>query len=257
MKFSRFAPRSQKLYYLCRRYCDWMDGENNGNFHTNGEFAFLKSQIFDCSIIFDVGANEGNWTRMALALNPAAVIHSFEPLPEMYRRLQFAAFPNNVHLNPIGFSSQPGTRFIDVRSASFERVSPQNGSYNESNQRIPVELDTVDNYCTTHEIASIDFLKLDVEGHELLILKGAQKMIDAERILRIQFEYSRCNIDSRVLLKDFFDFFSKIENYSIYKILDTGLKKIPEYQHKLDNFKYKNFAVIHNSIKPETLAHAS
>jgi FkbM family methyltransferase len=233
-----------------------MDGENNGDFHTNGEFAFLKSQIVHCSIIFDVGANEGSWTRMALALNPAAVIHSFEPLPDMYRRLQLSAFPNNVHLNLLGLSSQPGTRFIDVRAASFERSSAESASTSEPN-RIPVELDTLDNYCMNHEIASIDFLKLDVEGHELEILKGAQKLIDAQRILRIQFEYSRCNIDSRVLLKDFFDFFSKTKNYSIYKILDSGLKKIPQYQHKLDNFKYKNFAVIHNSIKPETLAHAS
>ena len=110
-----------------------------------------------------------------------------------------------------------------------------------------VQLITLDDYCKENRIARIDLLKCDVEGHEYFVFKGAQEMIEAEKILRIQFEYGGCNIDSRVLLKDIFEQFSGL-NYSFYKIMPRGLEKIEEYDQRLENFAYKNFVLLHRSI---------
>lgn len=238
MSIGRIVPRSAGIYRIFRRYCDWMDGENNGNFHTNGEANFLRTQLPEKPVILDVGANRGEWTRIALQFHPDASIHSFEPIPSLYKQLTQLGFPSNVRLNQIALSSETTTRQINTRTASFER--------GESGDAEVVTVETLDRYCEKAGVSQIDFLKMDVEGHELAILKGARKMLDAEKIMRIQFEYSRCNIDARILLKDFFDLFAG-RNYSFYKILPHGVLLIPEYQHRLENFKYKNFAVIHSS----------
>ena len=55
------------------------------------------------------------------------------------------------------------------------------------------------------KIDDIDFIKIDVEGHELAVLQGAVNMINQNRIKVIQFEFNVANILSRVFLKDFYD----------------------------------------------------
>jgi hypothetical protein len=112
-----------------------------------------------------------------------------------------------------------------------------------------VELDTLNQYCEDRNIGAIDFLKLDVEGHELEVLKGATRMLNSGSIKRLQFEYGGCFIDAGVLLKDFFELFNSLE-YIFYKIMPNGLMRIPEYDQRLENLQYKNFAVLHKSTAP-------
>jgi len=80
----------------------------------------------------------------------------------------------------------------------------------------------------------IDFLKVDVEGHELEVFKGATGMLSQSRIGHIQFEYGGCNIDARVLLKDLFDFFTPYRYASIN--YPNDLRHVPRYDQRLENF---------------------
>jgi hypothetical protein len=59
----------------------------------------------------------------------------------------------------------------------------------------------------------------------------------------VQFEYGGCNIDSKVLLKDIFEFFSGM-NYRFYKIFPDRLKFFQRYDQRLENFKYQNWLLI-------------
>jgi hypothetical protein len=59
----------------------------------------------------------------------------------------------------------------------------------------------------------------------------------------VQFEYGGCNIDSKVFLKDIFEFFEEM-NYSFYKIFPDRLKPFERYDQRLDNFKYQNWLMI-------------
>jgi hypothetical protein len=59
----------------------------------------------------------------------------------------------------------------------------------------------------------------------------------------IQFEYGGCNIDSKVLLKDIFEYFSGM-NYRFYKIFPDRLKFFQRYDQRLENFKYQNWLLI-------------
>jgi hypothetical protein len=76
---------------------------------------------------------------------------------------------------------------------------------------------TGDAYCEAREIARIDLLKIDTEGSELLVLEGLNGMLSRERIDVIQFEYSRINVLSKYLLKDFYGLLDE-SRYAIGKL---------------------------------------
>ena len=88
-----------------------------------------------------------------------------------------------------------------------------------------------------------DFIKIDTEGHDFEIIKGGWDLFKNGQVNIIQFEYGGCNIDARVYLKDFFDFFSNM-NYCFYKIYPDHVKPIYRYDQRLDNFQYQNWLII-------------
>lgn len=65
-----------------------------------------------------------------------------------------------------------------------------------------IRITTIDSYLKTHDIQHVDFVKLDVEGHELAALKGMSGALQAGAIDMMQFEYGATFADSRILLRD-------------------------------------------------------
>jgi hypothetical protein len=74
----------------------------------------------------------------------------------------------------------------------------------------------------------IDFLKLDIEGFELLALKGAYQMIMNKKINFIQIEISSASITTKSMLFDFWKMLNEL--YYFYLILNQGLIEIKEYK---------------------------
>jgi len=111
-----------------------------------------------------------------------------------------------------------------------------------------VSIETLDGYCAKNKIQNIGFLKVDVEGHEIEVFKGAIGMLKKGNINIIQFEYGGCNIDAGVLLKNIFEFFEKLD-YDIYKMFSKKIRLIERYEQKLENFQYANYIVIKNGYK--------
>ena len=244
----------EHLYRVCRRYVDRYNGENDNDIHSNGELRFMRQMLPHCQTVFDVGANVGKWAALALTINPTLNLHCFEPSQTIYQRLIANAFPPNVICNDFGFGSAPGQKALYV----FEEGSGLNSLYKRQGledgwglapqqHTETVYLDTVDHYCQERKILEIDFLKVDVEGHELHVFKGASGMLTKGRIRIIQFEYGGCNIDARVLLKDLFEFFQPF-GYAFYKIYPQELRQIERYDQRLENFQYQNWAVVRRDL---------
>jgi len=80
------------------------------------------------------------------------------------------------------------------------------------------------------------------------VIKGGKEYFEHERIKITQFEYGGSYIDSRILLKDFFDFFEDM-SYSIYLLYPTRVCMIPRYDQRLENFQYKNFLIVNHKVK--------
>jgi FkbM family methyltransferase len=216
---------------------------------TNGEIFFLKSCLNDCKIVFDVGANRGDWTRSALEMKSRITVHCFEPIREMFTLLKGNNFPSNVYCNNFGLSSKKGQMeiYLKVQSVYLRKGLNAGWGIKTPGQTEVIEMITLDEYCIQNKIETIDFLKCDVEGHEFHVFQGAMKMIREGRIKRIQFEYGGCNIDARVLLMDIFDQFEGL-GYTFFRIMPRKIIKIEEYDQRLENFVHKNFAILHNTL---------
>lgn len=104
--FYGYMLRSRLLYRLCKRYTDFYNGENNPDIATNGELRFMQHVLPQCSLVFDVGANVGDWTALTLDINPQLTVHCFEPSQATYQQLLTRGFPSSVIYNSFGMSSK-------------------------------------------------------------------------------------------------------------------------------------------------------
>lgn len=221
--------------------------------YINGEFSFLKKNIHTSSTVFDVGANVGDWSKLALKLNKDINIHCFEPSKATFKKLKENNFKNNVHINNFGLGSKKEKRTLYIfddacgTNSLYERKGLESFGLVQTKKET-VSLETLDEYCDKNKIKNIGFLKVDVEGHEIEVFKGALGMLKKGNINIIQFEYGGCNIDAHVLLKDIFALFEKLD-YDIYKMFPKKIKLIEKHEPKLENFQYANYVVIKKGYK--------
>jgi FkbM family methyltransferase len=236
-----FFSRIGCIYLFSKKIVDYHDNLNNCELETNGELAFLQRNIADFKTVFDVGANVGEWSLLVNGLRPEASVYSFEPVGATYQKLASQNFNQNTKLYNLALGDSVGETefFINADDSTL------NSAYNRNDNRgasEKVKMDTVDNFCMVNKIEKIDFLKIDVEGYELAVLRGAKKMIADHKIGVVQFEYGGTYIDAHILLKDVFVLF-QFEGYAVYKIYSHQVIK-HDYNHVLENFQYANYIAV-------------
>ena len=91
-------------------------------------------------------------------------------------------------------------------------------------------------------IQEIDFLKIDTEGGEPLVLAGFREMLQAKKIKMIQFEYCEINITTKYLLKDFYAFFAQY-GYEVGKVYSKAVEFKP-YHLEMEDFIGLNYIAI-------------
>jgi FkbM family methyltransferase len=245
----RLLPDHPLVYRFCQRYVDRYRGENNGDMTTNGELRFLQQLLPQCRTVFDVGANVGQWARLALSINPQLDLHCFEPSRPTFERLQSVGLPANVACNNFGLgaAAEETTLFVFGdgcgTNSLYQRDGLEDWGLAPNTGQETIRLETLANYCRQRNIPAIDLVKLDIEGHELAALRGMSDWLAAGRIGALQLEYGGCNIDARVFFKDIWDFFMRLP-YSFYKIHPCALQKTETYSQALDNFQHQNWAVL-------------
>jgi FkbM family methyltransferase len=238
-------PRHSYLLDAAVTYIDFYMNDNNYRPLDNGEIHAMRNALKpDGKVtVFDVGANVGDWTEHVIAHNPQAIVHCFEPSPNALAQLRARGFPPQVIINPIGLGERRETReFTMARTRSvFSSLYP--GSVDdEAVEKVTIALDTVDEYCAQHQIAYIDYLKIDVEGHDLAVLRGAAKMLSEGRIRYAHFEYGHHWIYARAFLLDAFEFAEAV-NCDVYKIMPKGLKHYEQYSRSLERFRGAYFVL--------------
>ena len=88
------------------------------------------------------------------------------------------------------------------------------------------------------EIERVLLLKIDVEGHELEVLKGFESYIKEGKVDLIHFEFNKLNVASRIFFKDFWEF---LPNYDLYRMVRDGLVPIKVYDPThCEIFAYQN-----------------
>lgn len=127
-------------------------------------------------VLFDVGANVGQTLGHLLKYVPDAEIYSFEPTDGAYATLS-ANFGGrkNVHLQKMALGSTPGTMALQVRANSeLNTLVPADDADGDTQA---TEVSTVDEVVAKHGISHLDVLKLDVQGWEMEVVRGASRLI--------------------------------------------------------------------------------
>lgn len=194
-------------------------------------------------VIFDVGANIGQYSKECLATIKDLALFSFEPSKNTFARLKENIKDERVRLYNFGFgeTNKTQTLFFDQEGSGLASVYKRELAYRHIffRKKEKILIKTIDSFCKKNKIKQIDLLKIDVEGNELNVLKGAKKMLKEKRIKSIQFEFGGCNIDSRVFFKDFWEILSK--NYDIFRITSGGLIPIYKYTESNEIFTIINY----------------
>lgn len=138
--------------------------------------------------VFDLGANFGLFTRfLSEAVGATGRVFSFEPTRMMFDVLEYNCEHfglKNSRIFRTALSDEKGTSrmripvrrdgSLNLYEASLESAST-GGQHEE--ETIEVETRTLDDFCEEQGIDRVDFIKCDVEGHEIAVLEGARKTL--------------------------------------------------------------------------------
>jgi FkbM family methyltransferase len=156
--------------------------------------AAWQAKAAGASVILDVGANVGIFSLAALSATPRAQVHAFEPTPHLARHLQETTTLNSLeghlHVHPVALSDHSGWGHLvncdgggDNGGMNFLVSAPRN----EGDSR-PVETTTLDAVVERERISQIDLMKIDVQGHEAAVLRGARACLEKKQIKSILIE---------------------------------------------------------------------
>lgn len=247
-------PRHRFLEHLALQYVFKYRGENNIDPRTNGEDRVAGAVLPRAKVIFDVGANVGDWTAEAVRLAPAARIHCFEPGSAAFAALSNRGLPaERVVLNPFGLSDRVESRTLyqfegqTGLGSLYNRAGLEAHGVERASGQETIHLETGDGYCQRHGIEHVDFVKVDVEGHELAVFKGLHGMLSKGSIDYLQFEYGGAYIDARIFLKDIFEFFAALP-YVLCKIFPRHVEKVERYVQQLETFQYQNWLIVRRGL---------
>lgn len=212
-----------------------------------GETWFIKKYVASDEniVVFDVGANVGNFSREIKRYCRNAKIFAFEPHPFNFRKLLNVG---GIHQYNLAL----GSREIDLDL--FDYNGELDGSTHASLYKDVIEsihhaestphkvkCIRMDDFCDKSGVDVIHFLKIDTEGNEYDVLLGAKRMIDENRIKVIQIEFNEMNVVSRVFMRDFFNLLDK---YNLYRLLPTGLLPLNYSPLGCEIFAYQNIIAI-------------
>jgi FkbM family methyltransferase len=218
--------------------------------HSNGERLLQRAALTLAAdggplTIFDVGANIGEWTQSMLheaaTRSVPITIHAFEPSEYTFEKLLATRPADCVVPRRLALSDHTGTLplFIVHPGAGRNSLYVQAGHQQAMDVEV-VPVTTVDAYCAEQRIERIDLLKVDTEGHDLAVLRGAQRLLRNGQVGLVQFEYNHCWITARVFLRDAFEFFSQF-GYCVGKVTPYGFEFYPGWDPELETFREANY----------------
>lgn len=130
---------------------------------------------------FDVGANYGQTVEEMLAAIPSAAIYSFEPVPTTFAVLHANTRRySNVECIHSALGDSDGTVQITLSETTGQNTINTSAKPGTATAHIPIT--TIDAFCGRRGIARIDVLKIDTEGYEMSVLRGARGMLESGAI---------------------------------------------------------------------------
>ncbi len=196
------------------------------------------------SLCVDIGGNKGLYTEEIYSRFSQCKIIIFEPSISNFNILhsKFSKNENiiveqkaisNIQSETTLYSDKDGSGLASLTKRRLEHFGI---TFENTEQVLVIKFE--DYWKNQLDSASIDFVKLDIEGHELDALNGFGDALKSIKV--IQFEFGGCNIDTRTYMQDFWYFFTK-NNFELYRITPFGKIKISKYRESDEIFSTTNF----------------
>lgn len=230
-------PRTNGEWLVQDRFCAWARGQT------------------EAVTVFDVGANIGEWTRdLSSRLKAAGVsytIHPAEPFPDTYatltRNLETWGLTSVTRPHNVALSDADGEREFFSLGANQGRNSlhpiPEVGAVAN---RTRVVCRSLDSLCQELGITTVHFVKIDTEGHDLDVVRGAKGLLASRSVAMLQFEYNHRWIVARHYLRDAFDLFRPL-GYRLGKLTRLGIEFYDTWHPELESFREGNYL----AVRPE------
>ena len=224
-------------------------GYNNYlNNKDSGESFFIKKILAPTNpkVCIDIGANIGNYSKELLMKTNTDVI-AFEPIPFVFSELKdnLKKFKNRVVFENFGIGSENKSLKINYNNektthASFAKEAEKVDFVNNNLSKI-VKVITLDSYIIKNKIKTLDFIKIDTEGFEPEVFKGALRSIKKLKPRFIQMEFNWHHLFRNTTL----NYYAELLNgYDVYQLTCNGwIKRDPK--HPLSNiFFFSNFVFV-------------
>lgn len=186
------------------------------------EMILTKEVLKNKSIFFDIGANMGVFTLLAASKIKQGKIFAFEPIPQalrmLYQNIRINNLDDRVTVLEKVASDKDGLENFNIENFNeFSYISANKGLNN-----ITVSSVRLDTFCKKNNIRFIDLIKIDVEGAEMMVLKGLEELLKKGNIGMLIIELNagnkRYGSDSQKTLN-----YLRRFNYLIYQ-MDNTLK---------------------------------
>lgn len=237
----RLLNRLGGFVYLRTRGENLYDSDRNGEYRTLE--VIVRRVLGPQPVALDVGANIGDWAERFVRTTSEGRVFAFEPVADTFRALhrRFAAEPRVECVNA-AVSDQAGRREIRVGARSGSNslyvVSGETCDRVESVAAI-----SGDAFLAERGLGRVDFLKIDVEGHEASVLRGFRRAIAERRIRFIQWEYNKTWIPARATMEEVFELLAPA-GYRLCKLRQRDLLCHRAYRDSLENFCYSNWLAV-------------
>lgn len=212
---------------------------------------FLKG---DQLVIFDVGANRGDWTQAALVRFGGRVkaIYQFEPSSASVASLRERFKMPEITVVRSAVSDKNGTANLyfntpgSVLASLYRRRLDHFHIAIDNVEEVPTV--TIDSFVADHGVSRIDLLKMDIEGNEMAALQGATDSLRNGTIGALTFEFGGGNIDSRTYFQDFWYFLTPL-GFSLYRISPHGSAiRLTQYSETCEYYRASNYLAVRQDI---------
>jgi FkbM family methyltransferase len=221
------------------------------------ESYLVRSLLRPGMTVIDLGANVGNYTlQAARAVGPEGQVHAFEPIPANFKHL-------TTHVRMNGFASRifPNCSaawshaerlalYLDERDAADNKTDYTVGPRVDPADVLHVDAIALDDYAVRHDLARVDFVKLDIEGAELPALRGMIKLLATHRPILL-LEVNRSNCEAAGYAPEAIAELLRAHGYRFWLVGGSPLESGP--RDGFDGVEHQNF-LCHTAELPSTVA---
>lgn len=191
----------------------------------------LKYKIgLQAKVVFDVGANVGQTVDFYRSVYPEAKIYSFEPIPITFATLQeHCRSMNGVNCFNIAFGERKETMAIRVLDDATSVMNSLSNEFQDNLKKessnfkeVSIEVETLDDFVSQHQIERIDLLKIDTEGFEVSVLNGAEKLLSSGKVSAIICEAGFMRSNTRNTYFGHINDILEKHGYALFGIYEMG-----------------------------------